>query len=98
MVQRRTEVTVPLPSPQKGLSSFPQPPNPHRASTHHPVLLVVVAEHGEAATLPEGSNLGHGIILDGLGHHHDGWVRGTDRKVLVDIAQPPLAGLWSRKE
>lgn len=72
---------------------------------HHPIFLVVVAQHREAAAVAEQGDFAERFIVDGFGDNDNWRVGGTHGEVLVHTAQTPFIGLkytrtqlWVRKD
>lgn len=54
--------------------------------THHSVFFMIITEYWEASTMSKWSYLPKSFIINGFGHNDNWWVRGADRKLLIDIA------------
>lgn len=90
----------------KPTGSHPSLRHKHPSSpAHHPIFLVVVAQHREAAAVAEQRDFAERVVIDGFGDYDNWRVGGTHREFLVHATQAPLIGLkntrtqlWVRKD
>lgn len=54
--------------------------------TYHFIFFMIIAEYREASSMSKCSHLPKSLIINGFRHYDNWWVRGADRKFLINIA------------